>query len=164
MQPQQISFSTILQELTALSIRQAQPEPQLEVAHPQLGCIRMQRHVMPGIHLSSLQWTVGSQPLQFADETHSDDININLQLKGSLFSQFSCLPTALHMQPGRHNLLVTSEPGGHHTVQAGDVLDVFHLSLKPEKLSQYLDPSEAQGELLLQKIQKEKPLQPVPFP
>jgi AraC-like DNA-binding protein len=167
MRPQEISFASILQELNYLHIRQAQPEgkqPLQEFAHAQIGQLRIQSHYIPGIHVSSLQWQVGQHGLCFEDLTQSEDININLQLRGHLHTKFNCLANTLDMLPCHHNLIRTSEPGGRHTVKPGDFLDFFHLSLKPDRLQHYLDPNEALGGSLLQKLDKKEPFAASPQP
>ncbi|AHM62176.1 AraC family transcriptional regulator [Flammeovirgaceae bacterium 311] len=167
MHPQDISFENIMQELVGQQTRSAQPtgvNPHAQVVNQQIGVVGLQSSFLPGLHISQVQWEVGKYDLRFEDKTHSDDININLQLKGHLFTQFNCLSNPLDMQPGRHNLILTSEPGGHHVVKAGDRLEMFHLSLKPEHLCRFLDESTPMGNKLLSKLEKKEAFAASPQP
>jgi AraC family transcriptional activator of pyochelin receptor len=162
-----ISFENIMQELVGQQTRSAQPagvNPVARVVNQEIGIVGLQSYFLPGLHISQVQWQVGKHHLRFEDKTQSDDININLQLQGNLYTQFNCLSNPLDMQPGRHNLILTSEPGGYHIVKAGDRLEMFHLSLKPEQFCRYLDESTPLGNNLLSKLEKREAFSASPQP
>lgn len=162
-----ISFENIMQELVGQQTRNAQPagvNPVAKVVNQEIGAVGLQSYFLPGLHISQVQWQVGKQHLRFEDQTQSDDININLQLKGHLFTQFNCISNPLDMLPGRHNLILTSVPGGYHVVKAGDSLEMFHLSLKPEQFCRFLDASTPLGNKLLTKLDKREAFAASPQP
>lgn len=167
MEPQTISFNNVMQELVFQQNRNAQPEmsnPLAKVSNTQIGTVFLQSQVMPGMHISQVQWQVGSHDLRFEDETTSEDININLQLKGHLYTQFNCISNPLDMKPGRHNLIMTSEPGGYHIIKAGDSLEMFHLSLQQQQFCRFLDDSTPLGNSFLTRLEKKQAFAASPQP
>ncbi len=122
------------------------------------GTIEFGNLAFPHMHIMSMAWRTGADDLVLYDEPlPNENININFQMSGDMFSTFTGLKHNLDMQRAKHNMVFVPEPGDMHRIKKNQTLSLLHISLEKVFFMNCIGQHDAWSEHAYEAISKGQP-------
>ena len=116
--------------------------------HPKAGQFTFNSTFFPHMHMMDMRWRT-TDDVEIIDSTPSDNIHINFQLEGFMYSTFKGLKHDLDMRPKRHNLIHTPEIGHSNRLKGNQSMEMFLISIDKNFFASVIGQNDAWSERIL---------------
>ncbi|UFH53741.1 AraC family transcriptional regulator [Spirosoma sp. KNUC1025] len=124
--------------------------------HPNVGFFKFNSTALPHMHVMDMRWDIAND-VEVLDSTPSDNIHINFQLDGHLYSQFNGLSHDLDMRPKRHNLIYTPDLGHTNLIKGNQLMEMLLISLDKHFFASIIGPNYRWSERVLHDLHHQRP-------
>ncbi|WP_420147680.1 helix-turn-helix transcriptional regulator [Spirosoma sp.] len=131
------------------------PDTFVHVHHPEAGALKFNSTFLPHMHMMDMRWNT-TNDLELIDSTPSDNIHINFQLSGCMYSRFQGLKHDLDMRPGKHNLIYTPEIGHINQLKGNQSMAMFLISLDKHFFTSLIGQNDHWSEQLTSDLYSER--------
>ena len=127
-------------------------------SHRYTGSLEFRNMIMPNMHVMRLDWASAGENIVLSDEVDSSgSININFQLGGFMYSQFTGMKRDLDMKPLTHNMIYTPEIGSVNHVNGNQDMSFLHISIDKHFFMSMLSEEDIFGKKLLDDMNHQRP-------
>ncbi|MBD2755893.1 helix-turn-helix transcriptional regulator [Spirosoma validum] len=123
--------------------------------HPKAGQFKFNSTFFPHMHVMDMRWNTADD-IEIFDSTPSDNIHINFQLKGFMYSRFQGLTHDLDMRPNRHNLIHTPEIGHVNQLKGNQSMELFLISLDKDFFASLIGQNDHWSERLVTDLHNQR--------
>nr|WP_295927643.1 AraC family transcriptional regulator [uncultured Dyadobacter sp.] len=122
----------------------------------EVGTLHSRSLLFPGMHIMNLHWEV-DRDVRIVESSRTDTVNINFQMSGRMNTRFDGIASELTMEPRRHNLVFSPEGGFQNSVQAGEQVEMFHISMDRNYFSDLIGCEDHWSEKVQGNLMKDSP-------